>query len=216
MNRSGRFAGVRGCEGAGTDRALGAREGHGLRVERKRRPDLSASRCIALANFAGRTSGGLHRRSQPSPNGRAATGRTCARAPRPSHSSAAGTLPRVQDPLRGGRYGAFLSCTGYPACKTSRPLQLGVPCPKCNGDLIEVKSRKRGSRTFYGCANYAKEGVTCDFKLWQKPLAEPCPGCGAKFLLMGGTKGKPMHVCADKACGFKRPAPAPLEVSGEA
>lgn len=118
--------------------------------------------------------------------------------------------------VRGGRYGAFLSCTGYPACKQTRPLPLGVPCPKCGGDLIEVKSKKRGARTFYGCVNYAKEGVTCDFKLWQKPIAEPCPGCGAKFLVMGGTKGKPLYVCADKECGFKKPAPAPMDEAAEA
>src|SRR4029078_1178120 len=39
---------------------------------------------------------------------------------------------------RSGRYGEFLSCTGYPACKNAKPIPLGVPCPKCGGDLIEV------------------------------------------------------------------------------
>ena len=48
--------------------------------------------------------------------------------------------------IRTGRYGEFLSCTGYPKCKNARPVPLGVPCPKCGGDLIEVRSKKRGGQ----------------------------------------------------------------------
>jgi DNA topoisomerase-1 len=106
--------------------------------------------------------------------------------------------------IRSGRYGEFLSCTGYPECKNARPVPLGVPCPKCNGDIIEVRAKKRGGKTFYGCSNYANETIKCDFKLWQKPIAEPCPQCGAQFLTMAGTKNKPMIACANKECGFKK------------
>lgn len=111
--------------------------------------------------------------------------------------------------IRSGRYGEFLSCTGYPACKNARPVPLGVPCPKCGGDIIEVRPKKRGGKTFYGCSRYNDETVKCDFKLWQKPLPEPCPTCDAKFLVQAGTKAKPLIACADKACGYKRPADAP-------
>lgn len=108
--------------------------------------------------------------------------------------------------IRTGRFGEFLACSGYPACKNSRPVPLGIKCPKCGGDLIEVKPRKRGGRTFYGCSNYAAD-TPCDFKLWQKPVAEPCPQCGKPFLVRGGTKNKPMLACTDKECGFKKPLP---------
>ncbi len=43
--------------------------------------------------------------------------------------------------IRTGRYGEFLSCTGYPQCNNAKPVPLGVPCPKCGGDLIEVRSK---------------------------------------------------------------------------
>lgn len=113
--------------------------------------------------------------------------------------------------IRSGRYGEFLSCTGYPACKNARPVPLGVPCPKCGGDIIEVRPKKKGGKTFYGCSRYNDETVKCDFKLWMKPIPEPCPACGAKYLVIGGTKAKPMIACADKECGYKRnvdePAP---------
>jgi DNA topoisomerase I len=107
--------------------------------------------------------------------------------------------------VRSGRFGEFLSCTGYPACKNPRPIPLGVKCPKCGGDLIEIRSKKRGSRAFYGCSNYANESIKCDFKLWQKPIPEPCPDCGATFLVFGGTRTKPAIACANKECGYKRP-----------
>jgi DNA topoisomerase-1 len=113
--------------------------------------------------------------------------------------------------IRSGRYGEFLSCTGYPACKNARPVPLGVKCPKCGGDLIEIRPKKRGGKTFYGCSNYQSESIKCDFKLWQKPIAEPCPACGAPYVVMGGTRVKPMIACANKECGYKRPVGEPAE-----
>jgi len=118
--------------------------------------------------------------------------------------------------IRSGRYGEFLSCTGYPACKNARPVPLGVPCPKCGGDIIEVRPKKRGGKTFYGCSNYNVETIKCDFKVWQKPINEVCPDCGAKFLVYGGTKAKPMIACANKECGYKRPLPTEEEVAAAA
>jgi DNA topoisomerase-1 len=115
--------------------------------------------------------------------------------------------------IRSGRYGEFLSCTGYPECKNAKPVPLGVKCPKCAGDLIEIRPRKRGGKTFYGCSNYASESIKCDFKLWQKPIAEPCPSCGAPFVVMGGSRTKPMIACADKECGYKRPVGEPAETA---
>jgi len=120
--------------------------------------------------------------------------------------------------IRSGRYGEFLSCTGYPDCKNARPVPLGVACPKCGGDLIEIRpkpkaGRTRGGKTFYGCSNYNNESVKCDFKLWQKPINEPCPLCHAKFLVQAGNKLKPMIACANKECGYKRSAESPPETT---
>ncbi len=116
--------------------------------------------------------------------------------------------------IRSGRYGQFLSCTGYPECKNASPVPLGVKCPKCKtGELFEVRPQKRGGRTFYGCSNYKDETIKCDFKLWARPIPEPCPDCGAAFLTRGGTKTKPMIACVAEGCGFKR-EPTPEELGG--
>ena len=109
-----------------------------------------------------------------------------------------------------GKYGYFLACSGFPECRNTMPLPYGK-CPRegCGGFVVERNTKRK--RSFYGCSNYNHETLKCDFKLWQKPIPEPCPACGAKFLVMGGTRAKPMIACADKECGYKRPAgePAP-------
>jgi DNA topoisomerase I len=115
--------------------------------------------------------------------------------------------------IKTGRFGDFLSCTGYPTCKNARPIPLGVSCPLCGGDIIEIRSKRKGGKTFYGCSNYSAE-QKCEFKLWQRPVNEPCPQCAAKFLTFTGGK-KPMLVCATKDCGFKKPAPPPEGAAAE-
>jgi DNA topoisomerase-1 len=77
--------------------------------------------------------------------------------------------------IKTGRFGRFISCTGYPQCKTTRPIlkETGAICPKDGGKIVERKSRK--GRTFYGCSNYPN----CDFVSWDRVVPEPCPVCGA-------------------------------------
>jgi DNA topoisomerase-1 len=107
--------------------------------------------------------------------------------------------------IKSGRYGEFLSCSDYPTCKTTRPVPLGVPCPKCGGDIVEVRSKKRGAKSFYGCTNYAAT-PSCDFKLWQKPVAIPCPVCKCPFMTIGGGAKNPKLVCGrGKECGHSQP-----------
>lgn len=95
-------------------------------------------------------------------------------------------LPMV---IKTGRYGKFLACTGYPACKAARPLPTGAACPKCGGDLVERRGR---GRAFYGCNRYPE----CDFTINRRPLADPCPECNG---LMAETRdGAACTSCAWK------------------
>ncbi len=57
--------------------------------------------------------------------------------------------------VKWGRKGKFLSCSDYPACKSSKSITSGVKCPEadCGGELIERRSR-RGF--FFGCSNFPK------------------------------------------------------------
>jgi len=81
--------------------------------------------------------------------------------------------------IRYGRFGKFISCSGFPECHYTEPWldKIGVKCPKDHGDVVERKTRK--GRVFYGCANYP----TCDFTSWKRPLATPCPKCGGTLVV---------------------------------
>ncbi|RPJ75364.1 MAG: type I DNA topoisomerase, partial [Desulfobacteraceae bacterium] len=109
--------------------------------------------------------------------------------------------------LKKGRYGDFLACTGFPECKTTQSLSAngagkgtGVACPEagCTGEIVE-KSSKRG-KIFYGCNRYPE----CSFASWDKPVARPCPACGAAFLVERTTKKSgTVHSCLNPDCRFK-------------
>jgi DNA topoisomerase-1 len=81
--------------------------------------------------------------------------------------------------IRYGRFGKFISCSGFPECRYTEPwlLKIGVSCPTDGGDLVERKTRK--GRTFFGCVNYPN----CDFTSWKRPLAVPCPKCKGMLVI---------------------------------
>jgi len=87
--------------------------------------------------------------------------------------------------LKRGRYGQFLACSGYPDCKTTRPLDdrgrraepvpLAENCPECGGQLVRRQGRYG---EFIACSNFPQ----CRYKQ-QKTLGIKCPACGAGELV---------------------------------
>ena len=102
--------------------------------------------------------------------------------------------------IKHGRFGKFIACSGYPDCKTTKPVTLGIACPQtgCAGQLVERRSRK--GRTFYGCSAYP----ACNFVVWQRPVAEPCPKCGATFLTERVARGRQVRTCVREGCDYKQ------------
>lgn len=100
--------------------------------------------------------------------------------------------------VKHGRFGKFLACPGFPECKNTKPyiIKIGVPCPKCDGEVIVRRSKK--GRTFYGCSNFPK----CRFISWQKPSKNKCPKCG-EFMVVKNKKSGEIEECSNKKCGFK-------------
>jgi DNA topoisomerase I len=109
--------------------------------------------------------------------------------------------------IRRGRFGEFLACSRYPECKTTSPLSLGVDCPKegCGGYLTEKRSRR--GKIFFGCSNYSK--TQCDFVSWDRPLPQPCPKCGAKFVVQKVSKAGTRIRCLKEDCGYTADAESP-------
>ena len=114
--------------------------------------------------------------------------------------------------VRHGRFGKFLGCTGYPDCRhiqslAAPPRSLSITCPDCGqGDVQERRSRR--GKTFYGCNRYPD----CKFATWDPPILEPCPDCGAKYLVERVTK----RSGRTRRSRRTRPLPAPPRCGGRA
>ncbi|MBI4462670.1 MAG: topoisomerase DNA-binding C4 zinc finger domain-containing protein, partial [Acidobacteria bacterium] len=87
--------------------------------------------------------------------------------------------------VKRGRFGPFLACSGYPDCKTTKPLDrrgraapptpLEENCPECGGQLL-LRHGRYGE--FIACSNFPE----CRYTR-QKTLGITCPECGQGELL---------------------------------
>jgi DNA topoisomerase-1 len=99
--------------------------------------------------------------------------------------------------IKGGRFGRFKACSGYPECKFRESLDkreskpLDEKCPEC-GSPLEQKFGRFGP--FVACSSYPK----CKYiKKDVKDTGIACPlGCGGKILRRKTRKGKLFFGCS--------------------
>ena len=87
---------------------------------------------------------------------------------------------------------------------------MGIKCPKCSdGEFVKRGSMGKGGRgrprVFYGCSRYPD----CDFTTPYMPIAEPCPKCGAPFIVEKKSKIGVVHTCLKEGCDWEQLAPEP-------
>lgn len=106
-----------------------------------------------------------------------------------------GTCPQCGKPLlkRKGKFGDFLSCSGYPDCKYIKNLvqETGEKCPQCGSPLVK---RKGKFGIFTSCSNYP----TCKYikpKKGTKTTEEKCPKCGSPLVIKKGKYGN-FYACS--------------------
>ena len=99
-----------------------------------------------------------------------------------------------------GRYGRFLACPNFPACRNTKPIlnYIDTRCPKCGSRLLEKISKK--NRKFYGCEKYPE----CDFVSWEKPVPESCPKCGSYMVEKRGKHHDLWYLCSNETCRFRK------------
>jgi len=101
-----------------------------------------------------------------------------------------------------GRYGKFLSCSGYPECKYARPISgdnnleedEGVDygkCPNCEGGVFVLKQGRFGK--FLACSNYPKCKTT---KNYLEKIGMKCPECGEGDVVVKKAKNKVFYGCS--------------------
>ena len=63
-----------------------------------------------------------------------------------------------------------------------------------------MERRSKRGKTFYACNKYPE----CKFVAWARPVAEPCPKCGATFLTERvASGGKRTRQCIRGECGYR-------------
>jgi len=100
--------------------------------------------------------------------------------------------------LKKGRFGTFYACTGYPDCKTTKPIggqqkkadqPLDEKCPQCGNNLV-LKYGRYGE--FTACSNYPK----CRY-VKQKTIGVKCPECsGGEVVERRSKRGKTFYGCS--------------------
>jgi len=99
--------------------------------------------------------------------------------------------------LKKGRFGTFFACTGYPDCKTTKPIggaqkkpdvPLDEKCPQCGSNMV-LKTGRFGE--FTACGNYP----ACKH-VKQKTIGMKCPECSAGEVVERRSKrGKTFYGC---------------------
>ena len=83
--------------------------------------------------------------------------------------------------IRKGKFGEFVSCSGYPECKyikkeEKKPATEVCDCIKCGHKIVERKTKT--GKIFYGCSNFPK----CKEAYWDKPVGRNCPECNSMLV----------------------------------
>jgi DNA topoisomerase-1 len=100
--------------------------------------------------------------------------------------------------LKKGRFGTFYACTGYPDCKTTKPIggqqkkpdvPLDEKCPQCGSNMV-VKTGRYGE--FTACGNYP----SCKY-VKQKTIGMQCPECSeGEIVERRSRRGKTFYGCS--------------------
>jgi DNA topoisomerase-1 len=133
--------------------------------------------------------------------------------------------PKCQSPmgLRENRFGRYLACSNYPACRTTIPVdrngQKVIPepstevCPKCGKPMV-MKARFRSR--FLACTGYpdckTTFSVDREGKKIIRPAPEPtdqkCGKCGKMMLKRVGRRGPFLACSGFPRCRNIRPVPS--------
>lgn len=100
--------------------------------------------------------------------------------------------------IREGRYGKFLGCSNFPACKNIQALEQTVykgTCPKCGKRMTERKSK--AGKVYYSCEDY----TNCKFMSWDEPTGKKCPKCD-EHIVVKTFRGKTQTKCSNKDCDY--------------
>jgi len=112
------------------------------------------------------------------------------------------SCPECNKPLKRslGKYGPFLSCSGYPECKYGYNLtnHTRLICPECR-NILMVRKAKNNNFFFIGCSNYP----TCNYIVNFSRNSVSCVDCGDELAIYDSRFGKYVGCKNYSECNFK-------------
>jgi len=113
--------------------------------------------------------------------------------------------------IRSGRFGDFMACSGYPECKTTKPLptegdtEVSEKCELCGKPMVEKRSR---FGRFLACSGYPD----CkNIKSIHNPIGIKCPLDGGDIVQKKTKRGKIFYGCSNypkcKFASWYKPLP---------
>jgi DNA topoisomerase-1 len=119
--------------------------------------------------------------------------------------------------VRWSKNGRFLSCSGYPECKTVKslvkPEPTGQKCEKCGADMV-IKSSRAGKK-FLACSAYPNCKNTRSLAGGKaapppQPTNIACEKCGALMIIRYGRRGRFLACPGFPKCRNAKPLPQEL------
>jgi DNA topoisomerase-1 len=122
--------------------------------------------------------------------------------------------------VRWGRYGRFLACTGFPECRSARPLPgeeqpeaTDEKCAACGASMV-VRNGRFGR--FLACSRYPECKATRPLHI---KVGVACPRCRGDLVARRTKRGRTFYGCANyPRCRFvtwSRPLPEPCPNCGD-
>ena len=112
------------------------------------------------------------------------------------------SCPECDRPLKRslGKYGPFLSCSGYPECTYGYNItnHTRLICPECR-NILMVRKAKNNNFFFLGCSNYP----TCNYILNFSRDSVNCTNCGNELAIYDSRFGKYAGCKNFSECDFK-------------
>jgi ssDNA-binding Zn-finger/Zn-ribbon topoisomerase 1 len=102
----------------------------------------------------------------------------------------------------------FWGCTNYRSEKAPEVIAVEAAPeakPKAKSKTKADKAAEKDKTVDKTADKAAEKGSGCDFRVYFPPVKEPCPKCGAKFLVLAGGKTRPVIKCVASHRRRRRP-----------
>jgi len=107
-----------------------------------------------------------------------------------------------------GRFGEFIAAPAIRSASTHARSTMGIKCPRCNeGEFVRRGKRRQKAAADARAFLRVLALPDCDFTTPHMPIAEPCPKCGAPFIVEKRSKIGTVQLLPQGGCDWEKLVP---------